>query len=136
MSPDNFSSVCTELSSKIDLSQTPPDYYPLTKTGERFPDNNPYKAPRLTPRPDDDSLFLYGLLAGIARIEAQGYQALNNAGAPIVKQIFTTGGGAKNTVWQQIRQQYISATISVPAENEAAYGAAKLAQKACSQNTT
>ena len=33
-------------------------------------------SPRLTPRPDDNAHFLHGLLEGIARIEAQAYELL------------------------------------------------------------
>lgn len=36
------------------------DYYPLTVPGERFPVNDPTLQPRMTPRPDDDALFLQG----------------------------------------------------------------------------
>lgn len=36
------------------------DYYPLPSPGERFPVNNPTLQPRMTPRPDDDALFLQG----------------------------------------------------------------------------
>ena len=37
------------------------DYYPLTKPGERFPVNDPALQPRLSPRPDDDAIFLQGV---------------------------------------------------------------------------
>ena len=115
------------LSKQIDLKQTPPAYYPLLKTGERFPIYNPNKQPNLTPRPDSDSLFLHGLLAGIARIEADGYQSLIQAGASPIKTINTVGGGAQNPIWQQIRQQHHTVPVTIATQTEAAYGAAKLA---------
>lgn len=36
------------------------DYYPLPRPGERFPVNDPHMQPRLSPRPDNDALFLQG----------------------------------------------------------------------------
>lgn len=36
------------------------DYYPLLRPGERFPVNDPGLPPRLTPRPEDDAVFLQG----------------------------------------------------------------------------
>jgi D-ribulokinase len=111
------------------------DYYPLLKPGERFPINDPNLLPRLEPRPDRDQDFLQGLLTGIARIEAQGYQLLQQLGADHLTQIYTTGGGAQNSTWQTIRQNLIGVPITsgaseaiVPAsQQEAAYGAALLA---------
>ncbi len=115
------------LSQQIDLNQTPPHYYPLLKTGERFPVHDPNKQPELTPRPDNDSEFLHGLIAGIARIEAQGYQTLTEAGASPINSITTVGGGANNPIWQTIRQQHHTAPITIATQTEAAYGAAQLA---------
>ncbi len=116
------------LSKQINLNQTPPYYYPLLKTGERFPVYAPNKSPELAPRPRSDSLFLHGLLSGIARIEAEGYQALIQAGASPIKQINTVGGGANNPSWQTIRQQHHAVPVAIATQTEAAYGAAKLAQ--------
>jgi hypothetical protein len=51
----------TQLSAAIDPSQASPlDYYPLPAPGERFPVNDPLLAPRLEPRPEDDTQFLHG----------------------------------------------------------------------------
>lgn len=120
----------TALSAEIDVNTIPPNYYPLPKKGERFPHNDPDKSPQLNPRPVSDSLFLHGLLDGIARIEMLGYQVLKDAGGPNVKRVFTTGGGAANTVWQNIRQQYMLVDVAVSPHTEAAYGASILAREA------
>ncbi len=117
------------LSQQINLKHTPPPYYPLLKPGERFPIYEPNKSPALSPRPDSDSLFLHGLLSSIARIEAEGYQTLIQAGASPLKQINTVGGGANNPIWQTIRQQHHTIPITIATQTEAAYGAAKLAMK-------
>jgi D-ribulokinase len=104
------------------------DYYPLLTPGERFPINDPTLAPRLTPRPDRDSDFLHGLLTGIAKIEARGYQLLSELGATPLSAIQTAGGGARNPVWTKIRQRYLPAPISISKHQEAAYGTALLAR--------
>lgn len=71
------------------------DYYPLLKKGDRFPINDPNLPPRLEPRPTDSVEFLHGLLESIARIEARGYQLLQELGATPLTKVYTAGGGAK-----------------------------------------
>ncbi|MGB3787272.1 MAG: FGGY-family carbohydrate kinase [Phormidesmis sp.] len=117
-----------ELSAKINLSK-PCDlaYYPLTQPGERFPINDLDYSPRLTPRPDKDVDFLYGILDAIARIESEGYQKLETLGAPKIQRVYTAGGGAQNQTWQAIRQKYLGVNVIKALQTEAAYGTAKLA---------
>jgi len=104
------------------------DYYPLPAPGERFPINDPALAPRLTPRPDDDALYLQGLLESLARIEAQGYRLLERLGASAVREVFTAGGGAGNAAWMTIRAHQLGVPVSAASHTEAAYGAARLAK--------
>jgi len=120
-----------ELSNRIDpTSPTGLDYYPLPATGERFPVNDPELAPCLSPRPDDDAMFLQGMFEGLARIEQQGYARLAELGAPALKTLRTGGGGAKNPAWSAIRQAMIP-TRFLPADHEeAAIGSALLARQA------
>ncbi|MGC1215942.1 MAG: FGGY-family carbohydrate kinase [Phormidesmis sp.] len=116
------------LSAQIDSSKPCElDYYPLTSPGERFPINDPDYAPRLTPRPERDVDFLYGMLDAIARIESKGYEKLQALGSPAVRQVYTAGGGAQNTAWQALRQQRLGIPVLSAAQTEAAYGTAKLA---------
>lgn len=103
------------------------DYYPLTEPGERFPISDPNFAPRLSPRPDSPKQFLHGLLEGIARIEAQGYELLQQLGATPPSRIFTAGGGTQNPTWTQIRQRLLPVPIETATATEAAYGSARLA---------
>jgi D-ribulokinase len=105
------------------------DYYPLLTPGDRFPINDANLAPRLTPRPDRDRDFLHGLLAGIAKIEARGYQLLAELGATPLISVQTAGGGANNPTWTKIRQQYLPVPTSIARHQEAAYGTALLASK-------
>ena len=103
------------------------DYYPLPKSGERFPVADPNFQPRVTPRPDDDVTFFQGLLEGIAAVEARAYRRLGELGAPALRRVITIGGGAKNTAWSAIRQRLLGVPVTVADETEASYGAALLA---------
>ena len=117
------------LSQQIDLSEPIPfDYYPLSQPGERFPINDSDYPPQLSPRPQDDVLFLHGLLGAIARIEATGYQTLETLGAPKLKKVRTAGGGAQNEAWRQLRQQQLQVPVHTATQTEAAYGSAQLAR--------
>ena len=116
------------LSAQINpLQDSPLDYYPLPKIGERFPINDAQLLPRLTPRPSDDVEFLHGLLQGVACIEAAGYDKLAELSAPAIQRIVTNGGGAKNLVWQQMRSRLMDVPVDASEHSEAAYGAALLA---------
>jgi sugar (pentulose or hexulose) kinase len=104
------------------------DYYPLPKPGERFPINDPNLAPRLEPRPHDEAAFLLGLLEGIARIEALGYETLKELGASPLNRVITAGGGAQNETWRCIREKLLGVPVSAAKHSEAAIGAALLAR--------
>jgi sugar (pentulose or hexulose) kinase len=106
------------------------DYYPLPGPGERFPYADPRWAPRETPRPADDVRFLQGLLEGIAKIEALGYQRLADLGGPALATVRTTGSGARNTAWTMIRRRALGVELLSARSEEAAMGAASLALKA------
>lgn len=119
------------LSRRIDASRDSPlDYYPLPRTGERFPYNDPVLAPRLSPRPDDDAAFLHGMLQGLSRIEAEGYAKLMKLGATPLKSVTTCGGGAGNMVWQQLRARLLGVPVEQARHTEAALGASMLARQA------
>jgi len=105
------------------------DYYPLIVPGERFPVADAHKQPNLTPRPQDDRLFFQGILESIARIEAQGYQALQQLGAPPIQSVRTAGGGSINVAWTQIREQMLQVPMIPAEQTDAAYGTALLARK-------
>jgi len=110
------------------------DYYPLPHKGERFPVNDPDLSPRLTPRPEDDVKFFQGILEALARIEKDGYDKLQQAGAPKPVCIYTTGGGSRNPAWRKIREQRMQIPVLTATQTEAAYGAALLAKRGWQQN--
>lgn len=107
--------------------KSPLKYYPLLKPGDRFPINDPNLAPQMSPRPTNSAEFLHGLLEGISRIEALGYQRLQELGADELIRVYTAGGGAKNQIWQKIRQRHLQVSVSKAINTDAAYGTALLA---------
>lgn len=108
------------------------EYYPLPAPGERFPINDPTLLPKLTPRPDDDAIFLQGILEGIARIEHDGYRLLEQLGAPYPSCVYSVGGGSMNRAWSAIRETMLGCAMARPRHTEAAYGAALLARNGSS----
>ncbi len=117
-----------QLAAKIDPETVSPlEYYPLLSPGDRFPLNDPHLSPQLEPRPHEPVEFLHGLLESMSRIEALGYQKLEELGADQLTCVYTAGGGAKNVVWQRIRQRYLQVPVTLAENKEAAYGSALLA---------
>ncbi len=118
-----------DLSRRIDPARPSGlDYYPLLQPGERFPVSDPAYAPRLDPRPQDEVQFLYGLLEGIARIEAQGYRLLQDLGTTPLTSVRSAGGGAGNAAFTAIRARLLGVPVSTAAITDAAYGSALLAR--------
>jgi D-ribulokinase len=103
------------------------DYYPLPKTGERFPINDPGMAPRLSPRPQQDHVFLQAMLEGMAEIEALGYHRLAELGASPLASIRSAGGGAGNDVWTALRLKALAVPARPSTSEHAAMGTARLA---------
>ncbi len=103
------------------------DYYPLPKSGERFPINDSKLQPRMTPRPPRDEIYLQGLLEGIADIEALGYRRLAELGASPLVSIRSAGGGAGNDTWTAIRLRKLKVPVLPSASEHAAMGTARLA---------
>jgi sugar (pentulose or hexulose) kinase len=106
------------------------EYYPLPGRGERFPVNDPDLEPRMRPVPRHRGRFLQGLLEGMAEIERLAYRRLAALGAPFPRQVLTSGGGAVNEAWQQIRQRVLGVPVVRARQVEAAWGAASLARGA------
>ena len=117
-------------------SPTGLDYYPLAQAGERFPRNDPQLQPMLEPRPAEDVRFFQAMLEGIASIEAEGYTALSQLGAPQLTKVFSAGGGSANPAWRKIRENRLGVPVEIAEHSEASYGAALLAMRACVQATS
>jgi len=116
------------LSEKINpVQDTGLKYYPLPSKGERFPFPDPEKQPVMQPVPDDRSVYLQAIFEGIARVEKQGYDLLEELGAEQVISIRSSGGGATNPTWTRIRQRIVDRPFLQAEQTEAAYGSALLA---------
>ncbi|WP_159784784.1 FGGY-family carbohydrate kinase [Sodalinema gerasimenkoae] len=116
-----------ELSDRLPRGPSSLEYYPLLQPGERFPINDPNYPPQLDPKPDNSLEFLHGLLDSMARIEAEGYERLQNLGATELQRVYTAGGGAKNFAWMRLREVRLGVPVTRSLETEAAYGTALLA---------
>jgi D-ribulokinase len=130
----------TDRSNDIDPdTDSPLQYYPLTKNGERFPTADPHKQPVLTPVPGNDrTAFLHGILQGISTVERDGYIALVALGASPPSTILTAGGGARNPTWTAMRRRILQAAfphvqVDVAVHTEASFGAALLAAGAAAR---
>ena len=120
-----------EMTPKLDAdTDTGLHYYPLVEAGERFPRNDPQLQPLLDPRPNNDVKFFQAMLEGMAAIEAEGYQALVQLGAPSPTQVFTAGGGSINPAWRKIREHKLGVPVTTAEHSEASYGSALLASRA------
>ena len=116
------------------MTDSPYEYYPLTKVGERFPVADSNKQPVLEPVPEDRKAYLHGLLQSIGDVESAGFQVLQDLGAPSPTMVWTCGGGSKNDMWSNLRERRLSekfpgSTIKVQKAEctEASFGAALLA---------
>ena len=127
---DEIARLQTQLKPETDTGL---NYYPLAGTGERFPLADPELKSRVTPRPEKDSVFLQGLLEGIALVERRAYETLAQLGAPRVQSVKTTGGGGANEAWTSIRRRILGCPVS-PARADAAYGAALIALSSAQRN--
>ena len=58
-----------------------------------------------------DALYLQALLEGLSSIERQGWQRLEELGAPKVQRVLSVGGGASNPQWRALRQKLLNKTV-------------------------
>ncbi|WJL96990.1 FGGY family carbohydrate kinase [Microbacterium sp. ET2] len=114
-----------KLTERFNPTAPPPIAYALVGRGERFP----FVAPDATgflPSGDDDELFS-AILYGVAYVERLGYDLLRWVGYDIGGKVFVTGGGAKNSAWNQLRADMLGRDISPAVHGEGAVGMAMLA---------
>lgn len=130
--PGEISDYTDNLNSGIDNGQFSLlnlSYYPLMAPGERFPIQDPQYLPKLTPRPQEDQNFFQAMLEGMADIETLSYQRLLELGAPYPKRVTSIGGGSFNRAWRHIRQLKLQVPVVLAQQEQAAAGAALLAQR-------
>jgi len=122
-----------ELSKLIDPNvESSLSYYPLTKTGERFPIADSELEPCLEPLPPTRQEFLHGIFQGISSVEVEGYLALGKLCGSYPNIVYSTGGGSRNPVWTQMRDRRLNAALTTRVEKapnvEASLGATVLAR--------
>ncbi len=112
------------------------DFYPLPSVGERFPVSDPNLAPRLTPRPTDDAVFLQGIYEAFARVEQTGFAKLAELGGPALRSVRHAGGGSKSAAWMSLRAKSLGVPLTPAWCEEAAAGAARLAWRSLGHEIT
>ena len=112
------------------------DFYPLPSVGERFPVSDPNLAPRLTPRPTDDAVFLQGIYEAFSRVELTGYVKLATLGGPTLRNVRHAGGGSKSAAWMTLRASALGVPQLPAWSEEAAAGAARLAWRSLGHEIT
>jgi len=118
----------SELEGSMDASRpTGLDYYPLFSPGERFPFADARMQPRLSPRRAKDSEFLQGILEGLTKVEADGYDKLQELGGPRLRSVRHLGGGTRSRTWMALRSRALNAPCLAALDEEAAAGTARLA---------
>eukprot|EP00306_Pavlova_sp_CCMP459_P012556 CAMPEP_0185186016 /NCGR_PEP_ID=MMETSP1140-20130426/3734_1 /TAXON_ID=298111 /ORGANISM="Pavlova sp., Strain CCMP459" /LENGTH=514 /DNA_ID=CAMNT_0027752267 /DNA_START=21 /DNA_END=1565 /DNA_ORIENTATION=- len=95
--------------------------------GERLPTPDPAASQRLTPRPRSDARFLHGMLDALARMEAQAYTALVDAGADSPRLVLSCGGGASNPTLSRMRTRLLGVEARCADWTQASTGVALLA---------
>lgn len=110
--------------------RTVPLCYPLTGTGERFPFVAPqaYGFLGIGPLIAGDAAETFSAVAhGVAFVERLCYDLLDLTGADVTGSVALTGGGARNTWWNQLRCDVLGVPVVLPTSAEPALGAAVLA---------
>ncbi|EIE98371.1 FGGY-family carbohydrate kinase [Saccharomonospora glauca] len=104
--------------------------YPLVSRGERFPFVAP-EARRFTLGTPADEVDAYAaVLRGVAFIERLCFDYLDLLGAPVDGTLTTTGGGARNDYWTEVRATTLGRPLTVPSNADPAVGMTLLARSA------
>lgn len=121
--PDASPSELTDAAAAI---EDPPLAYPLSGSGERFPFVDPDA--RATREPgfaeSTAAARFAGLATGIAYLERYAYARLTEIGAQIDDAIGFTGGGARNSWWNQLRCDVLGRDVAIAGSMDGTEGAA------------
>ncbi len=101
--------------------------YPLERVGERFPFACDHARGFLVGTDNTPERHYTACLEGVGYVERMAYERVRSLGAAITGAVRVAGGGARSRVWLQIRASILNRVLAVPAETEAAFGAAVLA---------
>lgn len=70
-------------------------------------------------------LHFNSIVQGLVQIERQGYQLIQSIGTHL-NNVYSVGGGNKNSYWQVLRKTYISNQVKFGISENAAYGVTRL----------
>jgi sugar (pentulose or hexulose) kinase len=101
--------------------------YPLVSRGERFPFAAPDAEGLLLGSTGDEADDYAALLQGVAYLERLCFDHLHLLGAPVDGDLTFTGGAARSAYWCRLRARVLGRPVILPADPEAALGAAVLA---------
>lgn len=101
--------------------------YPLTREGERFPFASSEARGFVLGEPEDKIDYYRAILEGVAFVERLCFVHLESLGAEVSGPVALTGGGAKSSVWAQIRADALGLPVVIPRYSEGAVGMAIVA---------
>jgi xylulokinase len=113
--------------SALFLAPTSLFVYPLIEKGERFPFNYPEAESFVDGQARSQQELYIAHLEGLAYIERLIYGVLSSLGAEIRERIYTTGDGAENPEWMQIRADVLGMECARVENDNAAMGSAIVA---------
>jgi xylulokinase len=103
--------------------------YPLQQPGERFPFSSDQARGFIVGSPSNEIERYAAGLEGVAFLEKLAYEIMSEVGAPITDVIHITGGGARSSLWSEIRASVLGKSLLKPKIGQAGLGAAILAAK-------
>ena len=114
-------------SASLSLAPTSLLVYPLAEKGEKYPLDNPDAESFIEGHPQSEQELYAAYLEGLAYVERFNYGVLKSLGAEIRERIYTSGDGAKNLEWMQIRADVIGMECAHAGNANAAMGSAIIA---------
>ncbi len=131
--PDEIRTLCKE----VTLGTTKGDWnaLPMGSVGDRFPRQDESMIPSFgnynVETDFDRAAVLNGVLGAISEVEARGYNdVIRGAGGPAVTSVTTTGGGANNDKWAELRAKRMGVPVRNSPSADAALGAALIGLRA------
>lgn len=123
------------LTSAFDADAAPPVAYPLVGRGERFPFVSS-DATAFMPENHGDASTFSAILHGVAYVERLAFDLLAATGYDVSGPVLFTGGGARNSVWTQLRADMLGRPVQLPEHAEGAAGMAVLAAAGAAAGTS
>ena len=114
-------------SASLSLAPTSLLVYPLAEKDEKYPLDSLDAESFIEGHPQSEQELYAAHLEGLAYVERLNYGVLMSLGAEIRERIYTSGDGAKNLEWMQIRADVIGMECAHAANPIAAMGSAIIA---------